>query len=638
LAWRAQNLDAYGLSNDEGVYLMWGRLAADGYPLYSQTYAVQPPLFLEWVGWAFRLAGPTIAVGRWAILPSFGLLAVALSWLAYRSGRWPAAIATMLLLGLAPLVFTFSRLVMAEIPATALAVLTIALAFRFVDTGSKGWLLASGLALGLSFLLKALNPFVLVPVFLLIEVRRRIINAAYPSLILWLLWWGVGLSLPLAAVPLWYDPAAVYDQLIRFRGDLRQAIPGSTTETWQLFTAFISSHWGFWLLAFGGIMAKVWPIGLKIKSNKKEPFPPSSPAPDRGFSLHPFAWLAWLIAGVLMLWWHTPLFPHHFVILLPPLILLGAEGITVGLEGWRDGGLEGWQVGRLDKQSSILPTFQRGPIIIALALVIIATLNLPALIQANNQTAAIVTGGREAEALKLLQTVSQPHDFVMGDSQLLIFMANRRTPPPLGDVALVAIKAGRQTSARMIALTQEYQAPAVVQWSLRLPWLPDYLDWVQANYLARRVWDNDHLIYFGLRRPADQPLPNARTVRLGDTLALRGYALAPGPVKAGADLNVTLYWQADSVPERDYTVFTQLLDKTGARVAGWDSQPLGGYLPTSQWPAGEIITDIVHLPIPSQTLPGDYTLMTGMYLLETQERLRTAEGGDFINLTHVRIE
>src|SRR5687767_9264109 len=58
--WRAQNLDAFGLSNDEGAHLMWAKLAVDGYPLYDQTYAVQPPLFLEIVGLAFRLAGSTI--------------------------------------------------------------------------------------------------------------------------------------------------------------------------------------------------------------------------------------------------------------------------------------------------------------------------------------------------------------------------------------------------------------------------------------------------------------------------------------------------------------------------------------------------------------------------------------------------
>jgi len=60
--WRAQNLDAFGLSNDEGAHLMWARLAVDGYPLYGETQAVQAPFFLEWVALAFRLAGQTIQV------------------------------------------------------------------------------------------------------------------------------------------------------------------------------------------------------------------------------------------------------------------------------------------------------------------------------------------------------------------------------------------------------------------------------------------------------------------------------------------------------------------------------------------------------------------------------------------------
>jgi hypothetical protein len=71
-AWRAQNLDAFGLSNDEGAHLMWARLAVDGYPLYSQTYAVQSPLFLEAVGLASGWPGE-IQAGRWAILFDFDL-------------------------------------------------------------------------------------------------------------------------------------------------------------------------------------------------------------------------------------------------------------------------------------------------------------------------------------------------------------------------------------------------------------------------------------------------------------------------------------------------------------------------------------------------------------------------------------
>jgi 4-amino-4-deoxy-L-arabinose transferase-like glycosyltransferase len=651
--WRTQNLDAFGLSNDEGAHLMWARLAVDGYPLYSQTYAVQPPLFLEWVGLAFRLAGTTIQAGRWAILPGFGLLAVALSWLAYRSDGWPAALAALLLLSLSSLIFTFSRLVMAEVPATALAVISVALIFLYFDQNRKIWLIASGLVLGLSFLFKPLNPFVVVPIGWLLwqedggrglgvrgqwsEIgghysRMSGRRSAVRGLLLDALLWSLALALPLIAVPFLYDPAAVYDQLISFRGDLRAAIPGSTAETWEQFKLFITSHWGFWLLAFGGIMATVWSergsrgAGEQRSRGAEEQgrfsFHPSS------LILHPLVWLLWLLAGIAMLWWHTPLFPHHFIVLLPPLILLGAGLISSFYKKaarWlSDPGLRSSVFGRLS-------------LLLGATLIIVAAFNLPALIKANGETAAIVTGGREAEALQLLRAVSAPDDFVMGDSQLLIFMAGRRTPPPLGDVALVAIKARRQTSKRMINLTEQYQSPAIVQWSLRLPWLPDYLAWVDSSYLARRVWDNDHIIYFGLRVPPGQAIPNERMIRLGDFVSVRGYHVEPPQV--GQDLNLKVYWQTDTPLQEDYTIFTQLLDPQGKLAASWDSQPLGGYFPTSQWPAHEIVTEIVRLPLPAGLPPGDYTLITGLYRLETLERLRTADGhNDYVTLTTLKLE
>jgi hypothetical protein len=649
-AWRAQNLDAFGLSNDEGAHLMWARLAVDGYPLYSQTYAVQSPLFLETVGLAFRLAGPTIQAGRWAILPSFGLLALALSWLAYRSGGWPAAFTALVLVSLSPLIFTFSRLVMAEVPATALAVISVLLLFLYLERQHKGWLLASGLALGLSFIIKAINPFVIAPIgFLFLVSSQKVISdrrsPAASHLFLDAFIWSLGLIMPLATVLLLYDPAAVYDQLLRFRGDLRAAIPSSTAETWAQFKLFLDSHWGFWLLAFGSIMATVWRIWeakqgsrgtghvLSLSKEGQGRLPqnlPNLPILQSSNLLYLLTGLTWLLAGAGMLWWHRPLFPHHFIVLLPPLILLGVEFISSlhkKTTSWlSDPGLRSSVPGRLS-------------LIIGFALIAIAAFNLPAMVKANQETAAIVTGGREAEALKLLQNVSAPDDFVMGDSQLLIFMAGRRTPPPLGDVALVAIKAGRQTSARMIGLTEQYQAPAVVQWSLRLPWLPEYLAWVEANYLARRVWDNDHLIYFGRRISPGEAVPNARALRLGETVVLRGYQLEAGPIKAGQSLNLKVYWQSDAPLGDDYTIFTQLLDGQGALAAGWDSQPLGGYFPTSQWPAGEIVTDIISLPLPPDLPPGDYTLITGLYRLDTLERLPTADGsGDFVTLTTLRIE
>jgi hypothetical protein len=651
LAWRAQNLAAFGLSNDEGAHLMWARLIVEGYPLYSETQAVQAPLFLEWVALAFRIGGQTIQAGRWAMLVGFGLLAGALSWLAHRAGGWRAALAALVLLGLAPLVFTFSRLVMAEVPATGLAVLALALLFVYLDRGRKAWLIASGLALGLSFITKALNPFIILPIGLLLLARSNLFGLAdvvglshpagwpWRTLLLAGLLWSLGCLIPVGLIWLLYDPVAMVDQLLTFRADLRAAIPGSWSETWAQFAGFFTTHWGFWLLAGGGIISTPVRIRIARKSmnfkvsesarlevNAGSSWEPSLVNPT-SLLFYPIVWCIWLLAGIVMLLWHTPLFPHHFIVLLPPLILLGAGFIANTITMIND---------QLSITNYQLP-ITRYAILAFSFLLLVAAFNLPAIISANQAMANIVTGGREAEALDLLQGVSEPDAFIMGDSQLLIFMAGRRTPPPLGDVALVAIKAGRQTSARMIALTRDYRAPAVVQWSLRLPWLPDYLDWVEANYLARREWDGDHIIYFAPSVLPGETGPNEIGVRLGSSLTLAGYDPGQTPPRPGGNLNLKVYWRTDESLSQDYTVFTQLLDDTGALVSGWDSQPLSGYFPTTHWPPDQIITDLVEFPLPADLPAGQYTLITGMYVLETLERLTTPTGSDHIVLATISI-
>ncbi|GAB4422545.1 MAG: hypothetical protein Kow0031_00400 [Anaerolineae bacterium] len=647
VAWRAQNLDAFGLSNDEGVYLMWGRLLFEGFPLYSETVAVQPPLFFEALAAAFRLAGDTVAVGRWAMMTGFALLAVTLSWLAHKMAGWPAAITALLLLSLSPLVFVYSRLAMAELPATGLAVLAVALTVRFTQRGGRGWLVAAGLAFGLSLIFKTLNPFVVAPIGLLLllrpaprqqgkksggippippglrrESQQGEAKAETPpqlstfrlrSFLLDALLFGLAALLPVVAIFALYDAAALFDQVFAFRRDLRAAIPGLWAETWQQFRLFLAGHWSFWLLAVAGIITTIYDLRMTNDELRLV-------ARNSQFAIS-LAVLLWLLAGITMLMWHSPLFAHHFVLLLPPLILLGAAFVGRVAAAWRS-------------QSGPMPLRVAGAAVVALAL-----LNLPAMARANQQAAAIVTGGREQEALQLLSAVTQPDDFLMGDSQLLIFMANRRTPPPLGDLALVGIKAGRQTSSRLIDINQAYQSPAVVRWALRLPWLPEYLAWVEQNYLAQKVWDNDHIIHFVRRIPPGEPLPNPQNTRLGDSLALRGYQASPNPARPGDTLQLKLYWQTDAPLSENLTVFTQLLDSSGALAAGHDSQPLGGYFPTGQWPPGEIITDPVSLPLPAELPPGQYTLITGMYRLDTLERLPVAESNaDFIVLGQIEIE
>lgn len=100
----------------------------------------------------------------------------------------------------------------------------------------------------------------------------------------------------------------------------------------------------------------------------------------------------------------------------------------------------------------------------------------------------------------------------------------------------------------------------------------------------------------------------------GDELQLAevqqyGMNAAPGTV-----LPLTLYWRTLKRPAKDYTVFVQLLDAAGHRVAGRDMAPVGGTARTSKWPPkGQPIADPVGLYVPDELAAGEYRLVVGLY-------------------------
>jgi 4-amino-4-deoxy-L-arabinose transferase-like glycosyltransferase len=108
---------------------------------------------------------------------------------------------------------------------------------------------------------------------------------------------------------------------------------------------------------------------------------------------------------------------------------------------------------------------------------------------------------------------------------------------------------------------------------------------------------------------------------LGDGLTLLGFDLPTSSIQPGEPLAATLYWQARAPVDRSYKVFLHLIDDTGKLWTQWDSPPvLGGY-PTSEWMPGEVVADRIRLPVGADTPPGTYRLFTGMYDEATGERL-----------------
>jgi len=138
----------------------------------------------------------------------------------------------------------------------------------------------------------------------------------------------------------------------------------------------------------------------------------------------------------------------------------------------------------------------------------------------------------------------------------------------------------------------------------------------------------------------DHPL----SFQLGEGVSLIGYNLSPDddPLRPGGSLHLTLYWQALTPMQKDYTVFTHLIDEEGQIWAQKDNPPLGGARPTSLWYEGEIIKDEYELVVKEGTPPGEYRLEVGMYLLSTGERLPllAAQGhpsGDSVLLEGIEI-
>lgn len=103
---------------------------------------------------------------------------------------------------------------------------------------------------------------------------------------------------------------------------------------------------------------------------------------------------------------------------------------------------------------------------------------------------------------------------------------------------------------------------------------------------------------------------------LGDGIKLRGYDVQPAELHPGETVYLQLHWSVERQPENDWTVFTHVRTRSPDSpqlVAGHDSIPGNGSLPTRCWSAGWRILDEYQITLPPTLSPGDYDLYTGMY-------------------------
>ena len=125
--------------------------------------------------------------------------------------------------------------------------------------------------------------------------------------------------------------------------------------------------------------------------------------------------------------------------------------------------------------------------------------------------------------------------------------------------------------------------------------------------------------------PCPPNLPAAATAvdaSFGDKLRLRGYQLE----RDGDRLQLTLHWQSQRRMQTDYKIFVHVFELAStAPVAQHDAMPRGWAYPTTLWPPGDQVEDV--MPVSLEGVPsGVYGVAVGVYDLATLERLPVTDG------------
>ena len=132
----------------------------------------------------------------------------------------------------------------------------------------------------------------------------------------------------------------------------------------------------------------------------------------------------------------------------------------------------------------------------------------------------------------------------------------------------------------------------------------------------------DHVVVEGVRVQPAEPDSVAGIIaehqrgQLGEELVYLGATFSARRVEPGSDVVVTLAW-APTVPlAKDHIFHLQLATTDGQVIHEQDWSPLEGEYPTSRWPAGRIVRDVLVVTIPSDAARGRLQLLVSAEGLE----------------------
>lgn len=127
--------------------------------------------------------------------------------------------------------------------------------------------------------------------------------------------------------------------------------------------------------------------------------------------------------------------------------------------------------------------------------------------------------------------------------------------------------------------------------------------------------------------PATVDIPNRLDIDFGGQLRLLGYEIASETTPGGL-APLTLYWQALKPMDTNYSVFAQLVDEKGQRVAGLDTYPGLGSYPTQRWEVGPVVKDSLYIPVGAKVdAPRSFGIVVGVADRARNTRLPATRDG-----------
>lgn len=300
-ATRILSLSALPLHNDEGLHLTRALAVWRGHPFWDITDG--KIINHWWIALFYPQNAPVFAARFPNVLFAVLGMAAGYALLARLAGR-RAAFWGVFLWATAPYLFFYERLAQSDASAGALVIVALAGTFQLMRRGGLGWALFVGVSFSAAVLMKfTAAPYALV-IALLVLVSRR-------------LNWGAKLRAGLVIVTvgvLAFTPPIAY---LMLRGQPFFSIAlgwlGSNTSgevTWRVNLGQFSQQltdFG----AFGGLWAALFVGGLL------------------GNWKHRALWGLWILAFVplmLIIVLSSIVFPRHFIVTMPLLLLLSGAG------------------------------------------------------------------------------------------------------------------------------------------------------------------------------------------------------------------------------------------------------------------------------------------------------------------------